>query len=108
MKPSIEIVGVHPIQAPEPCFLLEMAVRNLVGEFDFGKITQESPNLASADWQVPWDERMICQDANEIRYAFFFHYLDLDTPLMTPFGNVKIPQPTPIPPLLKQIVYQHP
>jgi hypothetical protein len=43
-----------------------------------------------------------------LRAAFFFHYLDLSQPLLTPFGPVTVPPESPVPPHLAAIKYEQP
>src|SRR5262249_11970226 len=108
MAPALEVVGVHPVDAPEPCHVVEIVLRNRDERFDFGTITQEVPGLSSREWQTPWDERVLSEDESGIRDAFFFHGLRLDKPLLTPFGEVQLPQPAPLPPHLKGVKYEGP
>ena len=42
----------------------------------------------------------------QIRYAFFFHYLDFMKPLITPAGSLSLPKPTSKPAQLKDIEYE--
>jgi hypothetical protein len=104
MTMPIVIRGIHPIDAPEPCYLIELQVSD-IGPIDWLAITQEQAQPRS-NWQVPWDERPI--DDDETRWAFFFHYLDLKKPLLTQCGPVTLPNPTPIPEHLTDIEYEPP
>ena len=63
------VIGVHPVEAPEPCFLLEVKFRQPPEECDWVKITQRLPGLPSENWQVPYDERPL-DDTGE-RWAKF-------------------------------------
>lgn len=123
---AIEIIGVHPIEAPEPCHLVEVVVRNCKGPFDLGQVTQEAPGRPPEDWQVPWDEKILdasgervvadggeAWDSRElwigdIRVAFFFHYLDAGKPLLCPLGPLQVPTPRPLPDRLRVIQYRAP
>ena len=118
MTTSVEIVGVHPIDADEPCHLIELIVRGATGKFDIGAITQEIPGEPQDNWQVPWDEIVLDADGastaanprwtGNVRIAFFFHYLDRSRPLITPFGDVSIPGETPQPSRLAILAYEPP
>jgi hypothetical protein len=105
MTMPIVIRGVHPINAPEPCHLIELQVADSKS-IDWSAITQELADQPQENWQVPWDERPI--DDDETRWAFFFHYLDLKKPLLTQDGPVTLPKPTPIPKHLNEIEYDPP
>ena len=92
----LKIIGVHPIEAAEPCHLIEIELMEAPGsEFDFGDFTQEAPGEPRSNWQVAYDERSL--DDSLLRWAFFFHYLDFQRPLKTPFGDMTPPRETPIP-----------
>ena len=101
---SFVIHGVHEVEAPEPCWLLEATVDD--PDIDWGEVTQEIPGKPRSDWQAVWDERPL--DDQSRRWAFFFHYLDLTKPLLTPDGPVVVPKPTPVPKHLKHIEYDEP
>jgi len=108
MTARIVVLGVHPVEADEPCHLIEIMVEGVENRFDLGEITQEDPIQTRKNWQVPYDERLLEESAGQARYAFFFHYLDLGRPLMTPFGRIPLPGPTQIPPHLLGIRYEAP
>ena len=108
MDNGLQIVGVHPISASQPCHLIEVELRTSLEKFDFGSITQELPNEREDNWQVAYDERQIGGDKECSRWAFFFHYLALDRPLLTPLGLFTLPEPTPLPDRLKNIEYFEP
>lgn len=80
---------------------------------DFGLFTQPMPNRPRSDWQVAYDERLL-DDMGEravtdvfvhrpaawpkrARVAFFFHFLDVERPLITPFGEATLPRPNEAP-----------
>ena len=100
-----DIRGVHPVEAAEPCDLIEV---ELAGDeaFDWGEVTQEDATQPRANWQVPYDEQPL--DDQGRRWVFFFHYLDPSKPLLTPGGPIELPAPTPRPAHLKDIEYTEP
>jgi hypothetical protein len=105
--PEVEVVGVHPIEAGEPCHLMEVVIRGASG-VDLARFTQADESLIRDDWQVPYDERVLAHGEDEVRPAFFFHYLDLSRPLVTPFGPVALPSESPVPAHLSGIEYERP
>jgi hypothetical protein len=102
---SVRIHGVHPVEAREPCFLIEVELAE-PKSFDWGKVTQEDSTQPIANWQVAYDEQPL--DADLRRWAFFFHYLDVDKPLLTPEGAVELPAVTPRPAHLEGVRYDEP
>jgi hypothetical protein len=119
----IEVIGVYPVRAPEPCHLIELWVRALDGELDVGRFTQEIPGRAQANWQVPYDERLLNEHGTasvaepfpdrvsgkgDLRIAFFFHYLELSRPLSSPAGPLKLPEPSESPSRLRFFEYEPP
>jgi hypothetical protein len=121
---AIEIIGVYPIDAQEPCHLVELWVRRSTARVDLGLFTQEDSTQPQSNWQVPYDEKIldasgsaVIKDAwqdggdawkGDVRLAFFFHYLRSESPLLTPFGEVVLPTPTPLPARLRSIKYDPP
>ncbi|MBN1517884.1 hypothetical protein JXA32_15070 [Candidatus Sumerlaeota bacterium] len=102
----INILGVHSVEAPEPCCLIEVELNPPYLDYDWGGITQEDPGQSKDNWQVPWDERPL--DAMGGRWAFFFHYLDCSRPLLTPDGPMTLPISSPVPEHLAEIEYEEP
>jgi hypothetical protein len=102
-----EIAGVYRVDAAEPVHLIELVVEG-GDDFDFGGVTQEDPKQPRSNWQVAYDERIINESERGLRYAFFFHHLDLDKPLITPAGTLVMPMPTEMPARLKDITYEAP
>jgi hypothetical protein len=99
------IRGVHPVDAPEPCHLIEAELVD-AEDFDWGEVTQEDATQPRENWQVAYDEQPL--DNDERCWAFFFHHLDLAKPLLTPVGPIPLPAPTPCPEHLHNIEYMEP
>src|SRR4051794_21427539 len=54
---SVEVIGVYTVpEAPEPCHLIEIVVRDSSG-FDAPKFVQPDPTQSEENWQVAYDER---------------------------------------------------
>ena len=118
---DVEVIGLYPVDAPEPVHLVELLFTNCTGPVDVGAITQRNPEEPKSNWQVPWDERILSRDgsvildspdaspnAGEIRLVFFFHYLNLGLPLATPAGPAVLPSPVARPERLRLMVYESP
>src|SRR5437870_5751044 len=120
----VEIIGVYQVpDAPEPCYLVEVAVTDSPA-FDVGEFTQADPGEPRESWQVPYDERVLNSEGDEVvptpspiasemltgnvRLVFFMHYLDLSRPLHTPSGEIPIPEPSEQPERLSMVTYEEP
>ena len=57
--PTVEVVGVYPVVAAEPCHLVELIVRENDEPFDVGAITQADPARPRSEWQVPYEEKLL-------------------------------------------------
>lgn len=108
MTSRVKIIGVHPVPADESVHLIEIEVEESTGPFDFGAVTQETPDQPCENWQVAYDERELNSVDGKVRFAFFFHYLDPGKPLRTSYGSVKLPAVSPIPLHLSEIEYEAP
>ncbi|MBA4369157.1 MAG: hypothetical protein C0403_16130 [Desulfobacterium sp.] len=121
---NIDIIGIHPIHAADPCHLIELIIKNCQSEIDMIGFTQEISGQPKSNWQVPYNDKFLNDDGSKItgdvmldgrdeknwkgnvRIAFFFHYLDLSKPLKTPFGIKSLPAPTDLPERLKIMEYE--
>jgi hypothetical protein len=117
----VSVVGVYPV---ESCHLVEVLIRHHTGILDIGGFTQEVPGQPRGNWQAPWDERVldsdgtkdiagrfprnIVADGTPLRVAFFLHFVDFKTPLITPAGAVDLPDPEPRPQRLAFLDYDAP
>jgi hypothetical protein len=108
MALQAKIVGVHQVEADEPVHLIELLIEGDVEDFDIGEVTQEVAGQPKMNWQAPYDDRLLEESEGMVRYAFFFHYLDLEKPLLTSAGSVPLPKPTKAPAHLQEIVYESP
>src|SRR5690348_8909510 len=108
MKAWAQIIGVHPVDAEVPVHLIEVLVEGNLDDFDVGDVTQEDPSQPKMNWQVAYDERFLEKAQDKARSAFFFHYLDLEKPLLTSIGPLTLPEPTKVPQYLKEIEYEPP
>lgn len=108
MATQAKIIGVHAVEADQPVHLIDLLVEGDMDGFDIGEITQETPGQPKSNWQAPYDERVIEESKQSTRFAFFFHYLDFERPLLTPVGSLSVPPATKAPVHLKDIEYESP
>ncbi|HEY6322074.1 MAG TPA: hypothetical protein VJA16_11000 [Thermoanaerobaculia bacterium] len=85
--------------------LIEVEITPPAADFDWNAVTQELPGQPRTRWQAVYDERPLAESG---RWAFFFHFLDLERPLLTPAGPVTLPALSPAPERLRTIEYEAP
>jgi hypothetical protein len=126
MPLKVEVIGVYPIEASDPVHLVELIIRDSDGKFSFYDITQEVPGQPKDNWQVPYDEKILNADGTsiksdpffnqdteddwlgDVRIIFFFHYLNPESLMKTPFGDVVLPPESDKPDRLDFVKYEAP
>ncbi len=103
---GLRIVGLHPVEAPEPVHLVELDASGYKSDLDWGAITQPVEGRDRSYWQVPYDEMPV--PGKPDHWCFFFHYLDRSRPLSSPAGALVLPTETPLPAHLRCIKYEQP
>ena len=122
MAGEVRVVGVYPVDATEPCHLVELLIESDRMP-DFNAFTQPVDDVVPSNWQVPYDEKLLDASGEQVvadlfrdrgiwpsraRVTFFFHYLQPDEPLQTPFGQVPLPRPVDRPKRLRSVEYEQP
>ena len=126
IRGEVEVMGVYQVRAAEPCHMIELKLRNVGSGFDFGSITQPIPETPSRAWQAPWREVLLDAAGEKVLarsgelsgrpellvgdfgVAFFMHYLDVQRPLRTPFGDIALPKAVRRPKRLRTVRYEQP
>jgi hypothetical protein len=101
--PEMRIIGVHPVEGAEGCYLIEALITDATTQPDFGRITQPHLRRDRSNWQVPYDEKLLDDDGESVladlfltrvddwpdraRVSFFFHDLDVERSLGTSYGT---------------------
>src|SRR5437868_9865811 len=93
MATKARIVGVYPVEADEPVHLIELLVEGDLEDFDMDKVTQEVAGQPMRNWQAPYNERLLEESEGKARHAFFFHFLDLNNPLLTSAARCRCRNP---------------
>lgn len=103
------IRGVHLVKASEPVYLVDVAIDGSFDQVDWGTITQVVKDQPRENWQAVYDERELgTLPDGRGRAVFFFHYLELNQPLL--FGSAQLPLPraTPVAAHLVDVEYEPP
>lgn len=119
MEEKLQVIGVYKVKENADVHLVELIIPATPSDVQVDDITQEIPNEPKDNWQVAYDEHYLNLKGDKIigdyfklpkdniaptRVAFFLYFLDFSRPILTQFGEVKLPQPTDIPDRLKQII----
>jgi hypothetical protein len=108
MSNRARVVGVHPVAADERVHLVELEIEGTGDDFDIGAVTQELLGQPHSNWQAVYDEQEVGRNAAHVRFAFFFHNLDFDKPLLSSVGPLDLPRESPMPKHLRDIQYEEP
>ena len=106
----------------ESTVLMEAVVRNRDSRFSVEEFTQPQQGVDRDNWQVPWAEAFLAPDGEtlvverwsdppqtgDLRVAFYLHYWQSEAPLLTSYGSVACPTPTPMPERLARLVPYEP
>lgn len=103
------MVGVYPVEANQPVWLIEVELTTSFDSIDWGSITQPDANVDRSNWQTVYDEQVIEHgDSGKLRAVFFFHYLQLGVPFQSAYGDLRFPSESPCPARLGHIRYDEP
>ena len=87
-------------------YLVELVIAGDPGDMDWMQVTQEIAGEPRENWQMPYDEQ--CISEQEGKWAFFFHFMDPQKPLLTQLGEAQLPQTSAIPEHLADVKYEAP
>ena len=119
-KPSFdgELLGIYKVTRNKNVFLLECYIDCSPQNIDMMSFTQKIAGVPKSSWQAPYDEKYLNEngdaviggmfDGNKLsgkttRVCFYMFYLDINRPLLTPFGSVTLPEPIDMPKRLYDI-----
>jgi hypothetical protein len=124
MKTETNVIGVYTVEGQTNVHLIELDIKAKHTDIDIGEFTQRQRGVDQLDWQAPWDEKYLNREGTEItgdwlevpkdktentRIVFFLHFIDFDKPLTTPFGEIDLKIPEPMPNRLSSIIeYEKP
>src|SRR5207249_11537997 len=63
---TVEIIGVYPVQADEPCHAIELWVRGVTRPFSFGDFKQTAPGKPEMMYQSAWLEHILSADGTKV------------------------------------------
>lgn len=116
---SIKLIGIYDVDENPDITLLELTIDKKANEIDIGEFTQEIENEPRPNWQAPFSEKYLDKDGIKIigddinlpaiitdntRLTFFFYFLDINKPLITPFGQLLLTQKIAQPNRIKNLI----
>ncbi len=123
MKHPIHLIGIYNVPNFKNVVLIEFKVVSQLHDFDIEYITQEITNENQLNWQSPYDEKYL-DNSNRLigdwidkpktlntgnKILFFFHELQLNKPIRTQYGDVKLNKTSNIPfQYLEIMIYEQP
>jgi len=98
--------------------LVEVMVRNPDAKFDVGDFRQPQEGVDPAMWQVAWNESYLTADGGKLaeeprrgsrsheplRIAFFIHFWQGNSPLLSSYGDIKCPPVKAMPQRLADLI----
>lgn len=115
----VEIIGAYYVDEQPDASLLELIVHKPFHEITITGFTQEIEGQHFDDWQVPFNEKYLDPQGENIkgddlvtptelsrscRLTLFIYFLDYDKPLITPFGEINLPAKTAAPERITRII----
>jgi hypothetical protein len=96
--------------------LIEVEILGADGRLQIGDFRQSDSDQVAYDeaYLSPDGEQVVSRDINEtpggpnVRVGFFLHHFDWTQPLMTSYGPVKVPRPSPMPERLARLMPYEP
>jgi hypothetical protein len=122
-RTQVEIIGVYHIPEHKGVSMIEMRVHAHYASFDPQGFLKPDPERSPEVWEAADDVRYLnpsgdlmigdlfqrpLADHETTRLVMFFHNLDIQAPLVTPFGIVALPKRRPMPERLRRIIQYHP
>jgi hypothetical protein len=120
---SVEVIGVYHVPEHKGISMVEVSVDTHYTGFDPQGFLKPDPERSPEAWETADDVRYLnpsgdlmigdlfqrpLEEYETTRLVMFFHNLDIQRPLVTPFGLVALPKRRPIPERLRRIIQYHP
>ena len=118
-KVTVELVGLYQVEKHPDKTLVELLIGQKANEIDLVQFTQEMKKTPRENWQAPFGEKYLDIEGKEVigddidmptvltdttRLTFFIYFLDLQKPLLTPYGELQLVEKTEPPQRIKDII----
>ena len=116
---EIQVHGVYSVDENPDVFLVELSINDSPSNVDLMSFVQEDKSKPRDSWQTAYDEHYLNDSGTEVigrcfenerlmgiktRLAFFMYFIDFGKPLLSQYGEIKLPNPTPMPDRLARII----
>ncbi len=120
---KIEVIGVYHVPEHRGLSMVEVQVNAHYAGFDPEGFLKPEAKTPPEQWEAADDVRYLnpsgdlmigdrfqrpLEEHETTRMVMFFHDLDIQGPLVTPFGLVELPKRRPLPERLRSIIQYHP
>ena len=117
-KNKVEIVGVYAVKRSPKVKLIECIIDCPPSQVDVSKFIHPIDNMPKSSWQTAYDEHYLNENGTEIiggfcdiptdilftRLVFFLHFVNLENPLLSQFGKLRLPTASSMPDRLKNLI----
>jgi len=117
-KSKIEIAGVYTVKRYPKVKLIECIIDSPPPQVDVTKFLHPVDNMPKSSWQAPYDERYLNENGTEViggfceiptgipftRLVFFLHFVNVNNPLLSQFGKLRLPAESSMPDRLKSLI----
>jgi hypothetical protein len=115
----VQLLGVYKINGTSDVHLIELIINTSPTDVDVSSFTQKDDKLPKDSWQMAYDEHYLNEDGSEVigtfieqdsligdktRVAFYMYFIDFRKPLLSQYGEIWLPQPSPMPERLSKII----
>ena len=121
-KSKLEIVGVYTVKRSPKVKLIECIIDCPPPQVDVTKFLHPVDNMPKSSWQAAYDERYLNEKGTEViggfceiptdisftRLVFFLHFVNIDNPLLSQFGKLRLPAESSMPDRLKNLIKYSP
>jgi hypothetical protein len=115
----VQLLGVYKINGTSDVHLIELIINTSPTDVDVSSFTQKDDKLSKDSWQTAYDEHFLNEDGSQVigtfieqdsligdktRVAFYMYFIDFRKPLLSQYGEIWLPQPSPMPERLSKII----
>ena len=116
---SCQLLGVYQVKGASDVHLFELCINTSPKDVDVSSFTQKDDTLPRDSWQAAYNEHFLNEDGTAVigtfleqgsltgaktRIVFFMYFVDFNKPLLSQYGEIALPEPSPMPDRLSKII----